>query len=67
MSMIYVLLPLALIFALGAVLAFLWALRDGQFDDTETPPLRILCDGDESPAIPSDRARGDGSQATPYG
>ena len=27
-----------------AAAAFRWAVRDGQFDDTETPALRILLD-----------------------
>ncbi|MCK4992497.1 MAG: cbb3-type cytochrome oxidase assembly protein CcoS [Bacteroidales bacterium] len=26
--------------------AFIWAVRDGQFDDNETPPRRILFDDD---------------------
>jgi cbb3-type cytochrome oxidase maturation protein len=28
----------------GFLLAFVWAVRDGQFDDTITPPLRVLVD-----------------------
>jgi cbb3-type cytochrome oxidase maturation protein len=47
MEVIYVLLPSALIFAAGAVALFAWAARSGQFDDLETPALRIL--GDDSP------------------
>ncbi len=46
MTVLYVLIPLALVLAGGAVLAFRWAVRDGQFDDTETPALRILLDDD---------------------
>ena len=44
MSVIYILLPLALILASGAVLAFIWSVRSGQMDDLETPALRILED-----------------------
>ncbi len=44
MSVIFVVLPLALIFSAGAVGAFLWASRQGQFDDLRTPALRILQD-----------------------
>ena len=41
MSVIFLVLPLALILA-GAFLAlFFWALRGGQFDDLETPAVRL--------------------------
>jgi len=43
------LLPLALLVAGIAVAAFIWAARSGQFDDLETPAVRILFD-DEAPA-----------------
>lgn len=42
MNVLLLLVPLALILAGAAVLAFRWAVRDGQFDDTETPAIRIL-------------------------
>jgi cbb3-type cytochrome oxidase maturation protein len=41
-SVIFVLLPLALLLAGVALLVFVWAARTGQFDDLETPALRIL-------------------------
>ena len=44
MNVLYVLVPLALALALGGVAAFRWAVRDGQFDDVETPALRVLLD-----------------------
>lgn len=44
MAVLYILVPLALLLAGAAVAAFRWAVRDGQFDDTETPALRILLD-----------------------
>ena len=40
MSILYLVLPLALVIVLAAVLAFSWAARRGQFDDLETPALR---------------------------
>lgn len=42
MSVLYVLVPLALVLAGGFVGAFVWATRRGQFDDLETPPVRML-------------------------
>jgi cbb3-type cytochrome oxidase maturation protein len=48
MSVIYVLVPAALVVVLVAVIAFLWAARRGEFDDLETPAVRMLHD-DEPP------------------
>jgi cbb3-type cytochrome oxidase maturation protein len=47
MSVIFIVLPLALIVVLAAVAAFAWAARRGQFDDLETPAIRMLHDEDE--------------------
>lgn len=44
MSVIYLVLPLALILVGGAVLAFVWSARSGQYDDLETPAVRVLHD-----------------------
>jgi len=35
----------------GFLIAFAWAVRTGQFDDTTTPPIRILLD-DRAPLTP---------------
>ncbi|HEX6765858.1 MAG TPA: cbb3-type cytochrome oxidase assembly protein CcoS [Polyangiaceae bacterium] len=42
--MLFVVLPLAVVFSTLAVAAFSWATRSGQLDDLETPPLRMLTD-----------------------
>lgn len=44
MSVLLLALPLALLLGALAVHAFIRAVRDGQFDDLDTPPLRILHD-----------------------
>lgn len=44
MSVIFLVLPLAIALSALAVLAFAWAARRGQFDDLETPALRVLHD-----------------------
>ena len=38
MSMVFVLLPLSIILGGGALVLFLWALRNGQFDDLKHLP-----------------------------
>lgn len=50
MSVLYVMIPLALLLAVGAIAAFAWSVRGGQFDDLDTPPLRVLFDDDEADA-----------------
>lgn len=44
MTVLYLILPLALLFAGVAVAAFAWAVHSGQLDDVDTPPRRILFD-----------------------
>ncbi|MEZ4229375.1 MAG: cbb3-type cytochrome oxidase assembly protein CcoS [Polyangiaceae bacterium] len=46
MSVLYLLIPLAILFGIAFVAAFIWATRRGQFDDLDTPPVRILFDDD---------------------
>jgi cbb3-type cytochrome oxidase maturation protein len=53
MSVIYVVFPLALLIVIGAVIAFIWATRSGQFDDLETPGMRVV---DEDDGGESDQA-----------
>ena len=53
MNVLYLLVPLALVLAGGAAAAFRWAVRDGQFDDVETPALRILLDDEDLPTLPT--------------
>ena len=48
MSVLYIVVPLALVVVGVAVGAFIWAARRGQFDDLETPAIRMLHD-DEIP------------------
>ena len=48
MSVLYVALPVALVLAGIAVVAFVIQVRGGQFDDLETPPRRMLFDDVES-------------------
>ncbi len=49
METIFVLLPLALLIAAIAVGFFIWAAMSGQFDDLDTPAVRMLFD-DDGPA-----------------
>jgi cbb3-type cytochrome oxidase maturation protein len=44
MSVVYVLLPIAFLFGAAWVAAFVWCVRDGQLDEVDGPPQRILRD-----------------------
>ena len=46
MSVLVYLLPIALGLGLTGLLAFVWAVRAGQYDDVEGASLRILSDDD---------------------
>ena len=47
MSVIFIILPLAIILAGVAVFGFCAAVRRGQFDDLDTPPWRAIFDDDK--------------------
>ena len=49
MNILYLLIPLALILLGVAVWVFFWAVSSGQFDDLDTPALRIVMDDDTKP------------------
>jgi len=49
MDILYLLIPLSLVFVAIIAIVFLWAVKSGQFEDMEGPAHRILMD-DESPS-----------------
>jgi cbb3-type cytochrome oxidase maturation protein len=46
MSVLFVMLPLAILIVAAAVGAYVWSARSGQFDDLDTPAVRMLHDDD---------------------
>lgn len=42
MSVILILIPLSILIAACFLAAFIWAVRSGQYDDTDTPSMRLL-------------------------
>ena len=49
MNAIYLLLPLALLLAFIFVGLYLWANKQDQFEDLDTPPQRMLLDDNPPP------------------
>jgi cbb3-type cytochrome oxidase maturation protein len=56
MSVIILLIIFSVIVATAFLIAFIWAVRSGQFDDTKSPSVRILFDDDK---IENDKDRKD--------
>lgn len=46
MNILFALIPISLLLLGAAIWAFVWAVKGGQFDDLDTPPLDILVDND---------------------
>ena len=51
MTILYLLIPLALVIMAVAIAFFLWSVKSGQYEDLEGPAYRILMD-DDDPRIP---------------
>lgn len=57
MSVLYIMLPVAVALAGGGVWMFIRAVRGGQFDDLETPALRVLADDEHTGAASDQHTR----------
>lgn len=63
MTLVYIAIPVSLLVAAGFLAAFIWAARDDQFHDLDTPPRRMLHD---APPLPREHERRGGSpRSTP--
>jgi len=60
MSMLYVLIPLALMLLAFAVWALIWAIRSGQFDDLESHGWSVVLDDDQRPPGEATDENGEG-------
>ena len=49
MSMLYVLIPLAVMLLAIAIWALIWAIKSGQFDDLESHGWSVVLDDDQKP------------------
>ena len=47
MTVLFIVLPLAILIGAGGLAAFIWAARSGQFDDLDTPAVRMLFDDED--------------------
>jgi cbb3-type cytochrome oxidase maturation protein len=54
MSVIVVLIGFSIIVAAGFLIAFLWAVKSGQYDDDVSPSVRILFDNEDDKSKQTD-------------
>ncbi|UTW61162.1 cbb3-type cytochrome oxidase assembly protein CcoS [bacterium SCSIO 12741] len=50
MSVIFLLILVSLLVAGGFLIAFLWAVKSGQYEDDYSPAVRILFDDQQNPS-----------------
>ena len=59
MSVVVVLIGFSIVVAVGFLIAFLWAVRSGQYDDDVSPSIRMLFDNEvedeEEETTPKDK------------
>jgi cbb3-type cytochrome oxidase maturation protein len=55
MSVIILLIIFSVIVALTFLLAFIWAVKSGQYDDTKSPSVRMLFDEDDKNSKQKDK------------
>lgn len=48
MTVIYILIAISGLIAVGFLAAFIWGLKSGQWDDTHTPSIRMLFDDEKN-------------------
>lgn len=44
MSVLFILISVSLMIAIGFLIAFIWSVKSGQYDDDYTPSVRMLFD-----------------------
>lgn len=46
MEVLYIMIPITFLLSGGALIACLWSIKKGQYDDLDTPSRKILNDND---------------------
>ncbi|MEY8205182.1 MAG: cbb3-type cytochrome oxidase assembly protein CcoS [Bermanella sp.] len=65
MEIIFITIPVTILFIATGVAIFFWATKGGQFDDLDSPAHRILFDDDQAPSEPAPGATTTPSQINP--
>ena len=62
MSAMFILIGASLIVAIGFLIAFLWAVKSGQYDDKYTPSVRMLMDDKAPNDTSNDKSNSENNQ-----
>jgi len=57
MNILVLLIPIALFLGLCGLVAFIWALRSGQFEDLDGAAVRVLIDDEEDDEAVADKGQ----------
>ncbi len=57
MSVVIVLIGASLFVAVGFLIAYLWAVKSGQYDDRYTPSVRILFDDKKNSKVENEKSK----------
>jgi cbb3-type cytochrome oxidase maturation protein len=57
MSVLVILIGASILVAVGFLIAFIWSVNNGQYDDDYTPSVRILFDEFEKPIATTDKTK----------
>ena len=66
MNVIFLLIAVSLLVAIGFLLTFIWTIKSGQYEDDYTPSVRILFD-DEVNVLPDSSDQTAGHEKSPAG
>ena len=64
MDILYLLVPISLLFVFVIAAVFWWSLKSGQYEDLDGPGHRILMDDDRA-VVPTERTTVDSDQVRP--
>lgn len=64
MEIIFITIPITLLFIATGAAIFFWASKGGQFDDLDSPAHRILFDDDIQPNVKASEDKEDSPQST---
>lgn len=57
MSVLFIMMGASLLMGAGFLAFFVWAVKSGQYDDTGTPPLRVLTDDEPAQAARAEKQK----------
>ncbi|MBX7108706.1 MAG: cbb3-type cytochrome oxidase assembly protein CcoS [Chitinophagales bacterium] len=66
MTALILLISCSLLVAVGFLLSFLWSVKNGQYDDTYTPSVRMLFENELNEKQPAEQTASNNKEQEPY-